>query len=48
MVASVSIPFKRESGFKRADLGSRSRWEGVPFQFPSNGKVDSNDKGDLG
>ena len=36
----VSIPFKRESGFKHVKaLRKEVRKE---FQFPSNGKVDSN------
>ena len=38
----VSIPFKRESGFKRFLLGIGKFFQEEMFQFPSNGKVDSN------
>ena len=38
-VGSVSIPFKRESGFRvKTD---KQKLDATQFQFPSNGKVDS-------
>ena len=36
----VSIPFKRESGFK-VNASATGAWVKLKFQFPSNGKVDS-------
>ena len=42
MFILVSIPFKRESGFRaKTNGGGKSKAEIKAFQFPSNGKVDS-------
>ena len=38
----VSIPFKRESGFKLPNTSLKGERKNEKFQFPSNGKVDSN------
>ena len=38
----VSIPFKRESGFKPSKRFTGIKYGIFLFQFPSNGKVDSN------
>ena len=41
LTKAVSIPFKRESGFKVFEGESDGAAEVFRFQFPSNGKVDS-------
>ena len=42
MHVTVSIPFKRESGFKEMAIDANAAGDKLlEFQFPSNGKVDS-------